>query len=128
MSPNPRRKTLGDILPPAGTGDTPPSRTIDTPAPAASSPSPVPLPAPQASLPPAAAQATAEPLSDQILNRWRWTLGATARALAAAEKAAAQRRDEWAVLCADAEAAHVPRRMVIAAAADADIDIPGAGQ
>lgn len=58
------------------------------------------------------------------LNRWRWQLGATARKAAAARDRADAALADWERLVADAAAAGVPRRLVVGAAADADLDPP----
>lgn len=60
-----------------------------------------------------------------MLNRWRWQLGATARKAAAARARADTAQAEWERLVADAAAVGVPRRLVVSAAADADLDPPG---
>jgi hypothetical protein len=89
---------------------------------------------PQAATPPrrrrAASKATApepaaaaEPDPDPTLaGRWRWQLGATARKAAAARTRAEAAMADWERLVADAAAAGVPGRLVVAAAADAGLD------
>ena len=65
-------------------------------------------------------------LDADTLGRWRWQLGATARKAAAAQSRAAAASAAWERLVADAVAAGVPGRLVVAAAADAGMDAPGA--
>lgn len=94
-------------------GDTPqPHRSPERRAPAA--------PAAPAAAPPA----EADSLDPAALGRWRWQLGATARKAAAAQRKAEAATADWARLVADAGAAGVPERMIVAAAADAGIDAP----
>lgn len=57
-------------------------------------------------------------------RRWRREVGATGLALRAAEVDAAERRADWERLIADARKAGVKERILIAAAADADLDLP----
>ena len=58
-----------------------------------------------------------------LLSRWRWQLGATARKAAATRVKAEVALADWERLVADAEKAGVPVRLVVAAAADAGMDI-----
>ena|ERR1019366_439941 len=58
-----------------------------------------------------------------LLLRWRWTLGASARKAAATRSKADVAMADWERLVADAEKAGVPVRLVVAAAADAGMDI-----
>ena len=58
-----------------------------------------------------------------LLSRWRWQLGATARKAAATRSKADVAMADWERLVADAEKAGVPVRLVVAAAADAGMDI-----
>jgi hypothetical protein len=60
-----------------------------------------------------------------LLARWRWQLGATARKAAAAAARADAAHADWLRLAADAAAAGIPARLVVAAAADAGLDTPG---
>lgn len=62
----------------------------------------------------------------ETLGRWRWQLGATARKAVAARVRADAALAAWERLVADAADAGVPARLVMAAAADAGIDTPGA--
>jgi hypothetical protein len=55
--------------------------------------------------------------------RWRWQLGASARKAAATRSKAETAMADWERLVADAEQAGVPVRLVVAAAADAGMDI-----
>jgi hypothetical protein len=65
----------------------------------------------------------AEPeLTEGMLGRWRWQLGATARKVAATQARANAALADWEHLVADAATAGVPERLVVAAAADAGID------
>jgi cell division protein FtsN len=73
------------------------------------------------------AAAAPEPDPDPALaGRWRWQLGATARKAAAARARAEAAMADWERLVADAAAAGVPARLVVAAAADAGLDAPAA--
>jgi hypothetical protein len=74
---------------------------------------------------PAAAPPPAEMDKDEAA-RWRWQLGATARKLAAAQQRADEAARAWASVVADARHAGVPERLLLAAAADADVDLPAA--
>ena len=58
-----------------------------------------------------------------LLSRWRWQLGATARKAAATRVKADVAMADWERLVVDAEKAGVPVRLVVAAAADAGMDI-----
>jgi hypothetical protein len=74
---------------------------------------------------PAAVAAPPEPGIDAaLLERWRWTLGATARKAVAARAKAAAADAAWTRLVADARAAGIPALMVVAAAADAGVEVP----
>jgi hypothetical protein len=57
-------------------------------------------------------------------RRWRREVGVTGLALKAARADVAAREADWARLIADARAARVPERILVAAAADADEDLP----
>jgi hypothetical protein len=59
-----------------------------------------------------------------MLGRWRWTLGATARKRAAALRRAGETGREWERLVTDARSVGVPERLIVAAAADADLPVP----
>jgi hypothetical protein len=63
-------------------------------------------------------------MDDALLRRWRHSLGATALKLAADQRRLNATAAEWERLRADAEAAGVPARLVVAAAADAGLDAP----
>jgi hypothetical protein len=58
-----------------------------------------------------------------LLSRWRWQLGASARKAAATRSKADVAMADWERLVVDAEKAGVPVRLVVAAAADAGMDI-----
>jgi hypothetical protein len=73
----------------------------------------------------AAAPAADAAMDAATLNRWRWQLGATARKVTAARARADAALAGWDQLAADAAAAGVPARLVVAAAADAGLDTPG---
>ena len=64
-------------------------------------------------------------MDDALLSRWRWSLGATARKAVAAQARADTAQAAWDRLVADARAAGIPERLVVAAAADAGLDVPG---
>ncbi|MGA2831118.1 MAG: hypothetical protein ABSF03_33965 [Streptosporangiaceae bacterium] len=76
-----------------------------------------------AAAPPPPSEASPE-LDAATLSRWRWQLGATARKAAAARARADAALADWERLAADAAAGGVPRRLVVSAAADADLDPP----
>jgi hypothetical protein len=76
---------------------------------------------PDAERPPPAPPAD---LDADLLARWRWQLGATARKAAAARARAGTAMSAWERLAADAAAAGIPGRLVVAAAADAGLDMP----
>ena len=57
-------------------------------------------------------------------RRWRREVGVTGLALKAARADVAAREADWARLVADARATGVPERILVAAAADADEDLP----
>ena len=57
-------------------------------------------------------------------RRWRREVGVTGLALKAARADVAAREADWARLIADARQAGVPERILVAAAADADEDLP----
>jgi hypothetical protein len=80
---------------------------------------PSPRPAARAATPPAGADMDAAQL-----GRWRWQLGATARKAVAARSRADAAAADWDRLVADAAAAGVPGRLVVAAAADAGLESP----
>jgi hypothetical protein len=65
-------------------------------------------------------------LDDATLGRWRWQLGATSRKAVAARARADAAMAAWERLITDAQSAGVPARLVVAAAADAGLDVPGA--
>lgn len=85
--------------------------TADEAAPAAGDPAP---PVPDAGL------------DADTLGRWRWQLGAHARKAAAARARAAAAMTAWERLARDARNTGVPERLIVAAAADAGVDLPGA--
>jgi hypothetical protein len=106
---------------PAAAPVSPPSVPADGPAPRASrTPRPASSKAPRRGRP---ADETAAPEMDEaLLGRWRWQLGATARKAVAAQARAEAALADWERLIADAKAAGVPERLMVAAAADADLD------
>jgi hypothetical protein len=57
-------------------------------------------------------------------RRWRRDVGNTGLALRAAQRDTAAREADWLHLIADARTKRVPERLLIAAAADADLDLP----
>jgi hypothetical protein len=59
-----------------------------------------------------------------VLERWQWQLGATARKAAAAQRRAHEAAQAWERLVADARNAGVPERLAMAAALEADVDLP----
>jgi hypothetical protein len=63
-------------------------------------------------------------LSAEELEDWRWRLGATARRSAAAHRRARDAARAWERLVARARSEGVPERMVMAAALEADVDLP----
>jgi hypothetical protein len=63
-------------------------------------------------------------LSAEELEDWRWRLGATARRSAAAQRRARDTARAWERLVARARSEGVPERMVMAAALEADVDLP----
>lgn len=131
MSPRPERQRPG-----AQSGlvrrPEPIRTTADDPveAPAVTAPDPRPAAQPdhlRAAPPRAAALARAGDDGDidaEMLGRWRWQLGATARRAVAARARADSAMAAWERLVADAARAGVPGRLVVAAAADAGIDAP----
>ena len=58
-----------------------------------------------------------------LLETWRWTLGAKALKAAATRAKAEAAMAEWQRVVADAEQAGVPARLVVAAAAGANLDM-----
>jgi hypothetical protein len=58
-----------------------------------------------------------------LLATWRWTLGAKALKAAATRTKAEAAMAEWQRVVADAEKAGVPARLVVAAAAGANLDM-----
>jgi hypothetical protein len=64
-------------------------------------------------------------LDDALLGRWRWSLSAMARKAVAAQERAQVAVTAWERLVADARTAGIPERLVVAAAADAGLDVPG---
>ena len=64
-------------------------------------------------------------MDDDLLSRWRWTLSAKARKAIAAQERARTALTAWERLVADARTAGVPERLLLAAAADAGLDVPG---
>lgn len=64
-------------------------------------------------------------LDDALLSRWRWSLSATARKAGAARHRADVAQAEWERLVTDARTAGIPARLIVAAAADAGVDVPG---
>ena len=88
-----------------------------------------PPPAEAPAAPATAASPPASPdLDDDLLSRWRWQLSAVARKAAAAQKRADAAHAGWDRLVADARTAGIPERLVVAAAADAGVDVPGGEQ
>jgi hypothetical protein len=79
---------------------------------------------PEAAVPPAPPPVTGDGLDDALLARWRWSLGASSRKAAAARAKAAAAMAAWERLVADARQAGIPERLVVGAAADADLDVP----
>jgi hypothetical protein len=88
-------------------------RAVTAPPPAGETPSPA-----------APAAGPDGDMDDALLSRWRWQLGATARKAVAARARADAAALAWERLVADAQAAGVPPRLVVAAAADAGLDVP----
>jgi hypothetical protein len=58
------------------------------------------------------------------LGDWRWRLGATARKAAAAQQRANEAARAWERVVAEARNAGVPERLLMAAALEADVDLP----
>lgn len=59
-----------------------------------------------------------------VLDRWQWQLRATAGKVVAAQRRADEATQAWERLVADARHAGVPERLTMAAALEADIDLP----
>jgi hypothetical protein len=102
--------------------------TSPPPAPAPATPAPARrrargAPAAETAAPPTAPPSAVE-LDPADVAHWRWHLGAVARKARAAQARAAESTAAWEALVARARAEGVPERMVIAAAADADLDPP----
>jgi hypothetical protein len=70
-----------------------------------------------------AAEAPAE-MDKDVLDRWQWQLRATAGKAVAAQRRAQEAVQAWERLVADARHAGVPDRLPMAAALEADIDLP----
>jgi len=71
---------------------------------------------------------TAGQIDDEVRERWRWQLGATARKAAAGQRRAAQATAAWERLVADARQAGVPEVLLLAAASDAEVELPSGRQ
>jgi hypothetical protein len=65
-------------------------------------------------------------LGEDALGDWRWRLGASARKAAADRRRANASLHAWESLAAEARSAGVPDRMLLAAALEADIELPRA--
>jgi len=116
------RKTITDMIPDIDVPEPEPDGAKSPPGRrGASRPRKTPGMAPRS-----AAPAPDTELDTETLGRWRWQLSATARKAAAARARSDAAMTAWERLVADAEAAGVPGRLVVAAAADAGIDAPGA--
>lgn len=63
-------------------------------------------------------------LDKDVLDRWQWQLRATAGKAVAAQRRAREATQAWERLVADARNAGVPDRLCMAAALEADIDLP----
>jgi hypothetical protein len=63
-------------------------------------------------------------LDTEELGDWQWRLGASARKAVAARKKADMAERAWKRVVADARAKGVPERMLMAAALEADVDLP----
>lgn len=72
---------------------------------------------------PREAEAPAE-MDKDALGDWRWRLGASARKAAAAQQRAAEAARAWERVVTEARNAGVPDRLLMAAALEADIDLP----
>jgi hypothetical protein len=59
-----------------------------------------------------------------VLDRWQWQLRATAGKAVAAQRRAREAMQAWERLVADARNAGVPDRLLMAAALEADVDLP----
>lgn len=71
-----------------------------------------------------ATTSTTGQLDQEVRERWRWQLGATARKARAAQRKAAQSTAAWERLVAEARVAGVPELLLLAAAADAELELP----
>lgn len=63
-------------------------------------------------------------MDKDVLDRWQWQLRATAGKAVAAQRRANEAAQAWERLVADARNAGVPERLAMAAALEADIDLP----
>jgi hypothetical protein len=63
-------------------------------------------------------------MSTEELGDWRWRLGASARKAVAAQKRAREAAQAWERVVAQARIEGVPERMLMAAALEADVDLP----
>jgi hypothetical protein len=78
---------------------------------------------PKPARPRTVAEAPAE-VDKDALGDWRWRLGATARKAAAAQQRANEAARAWERVVAEARNAGVPDRLLMAAALEADVDLP----
>ena len=65
-------------------------------------------------------------MDKDVLDRWQWQLRATAGKAVAARRRAQEAMQAWERLVADARNAGVPERLSMAAALEADVDLPAA--
>jgi hypothetical protein len=72
---------------------------------------------------PVAAEVPAQ-MDKDALAGWRWRLGATAGKAAAAQRRANEAARAWERVVAEARSAGVPERLLMAAALEADVDLP----
>lgn len=65
-----------------------------------------------------------EEMDKDELGDWRWRLGASARKAVAAQQRAREATNAWERIVTQARIEGVPERMLMAAALEADIDLP----
>lgn len=88
---------------------------------------PAPKPATERPAKPARARTVAEApaeLDKDALGDWQWRLGATAGKAAKAQQRANDAARAWGRVVAEARNAGVPERLLMAAALEADMDLP----